>query len=296
MENIGRNGSARPWDGLTFVLTGTLQTLTREDATAKIELLGGKAAGSVSKKTSFLVAGVDAGAKLGKAAELGIPVITENEFIQMIQQAEGRPSPTVSELETGSKANAIKGRCRFLREWPEWDQSLHENDDQVNRQGWAMTYPFSFEIGKGGRSATFSSTSDLPYYATTLSQCSCYDFQNRKLPCKHIYRLAVELGVIEIIKRPSFDKERLQTIKDSNDIDSQPDQQKRIAKAKESGCTPSFVDRNARTAIFAGSGKTPYTTTVDACTCRDYSVRRLPCKHIYRLRMELGCMSPAVDD
>ena len=71
--------------GKTIVLTGTLEQMTREQATEKIELLGGKAAGSVSKKTSFVVAGPGAGSKLQKANALGIPVYSEAEFMEMLQ-------------------------------------------------------------------------------------------------------------------------------------------------------------------------------------------------------------------
>lgn len=66
--------------GKAFVLTGTLPTMTREEATAIIESLGGKVSGSVSRKTDFVVAGEDAGSKLTKARQLGIPVIDEAEF------------------------------------------------------------------------------------------------------------------------------------------------------------------------------------------------------------------------
>jgi len=71
--------------GLTFVLTGTLPTLTRDEAKIKIEVAGGKVAGSVSKKTSFVVAGEDAGSKLEKANELKIPVLTEVELLEKLR-------------------------------------------------------------------------------------------------------------------------------------------------------------------------------------------------------------------
>ncbi len=70
--------------GLTFVLTGTLPTLSREEAKSKIESAGGKVAGSVSRKTDFVVAGEEAGSKLDKARELGIKVIDEAALIEMI--------------------------------------------------------------------------------------------------------------------------------------------------------------------------------------------------------------------
>ena len=71
--------------GKIFVLTGALSKFTREEATEKIELLGGKASGSVSKKTSFVVVGENAGSKERKARELGIPILTEDEFLKMIR-------------------------------------------------------------------------------------------------------------------------------------------------------------------------------------------------------------------
>jgi DNA ligase (NAD+) len=69
--------------GKTLVLTGTLPTLTREEAKAKIEALGGKVTGSVSKKTDFVLAGEEAGFKLDKARELGIKILDEVEFQKM---------------------------------------------------------------------------------------------------------------------------------------------------------------------------------------------------------------------
>jgi len=67
----------RPLAGLTVVLTGTLPTLTRDQAKELLEAAGAKVAGSVSKKTSYVVAGEEAGSKLDKARELGVPVLDE---------------------------------------------------------------------------------------------------------------------------------------------------------------------------------------------------------------------------
>jgi len=77
-----------PLQGLTFVLTGTLPTLSREAAKALIESAGGKVAGSVSKKTSYVVAGEDAGAKLEKARELGVTVVDEQELRRLAAAGE----------------------------------------------------------------------------------------------------------------------------------------------------------------------------------------------------------------
>ena len=74
--------------GKTFVLTGTLPTLGREDAKALIENVGGKVSGSVSKKTDFVVAGADAGSKLTKAQELGVGVIDETDLLKMLSDSE----------------------------------------------------------------------------------------------------------------------------------------------------------------------------------------------------------------
>ncbi len=71
-------------EGLTFVLTGTLPTMSRDEASALIKKAGGKVSGSVSKKTSYIVAGEDAGSKLTKAKELGVNIISEEELLKML--------------------------------------------------------------------------------------------------------------------------------------------------------------------------------------------------------------------
>ena len=70
--------------GLTFVLTGTLPTLTRDEAKAKIEAAGGKVSGSVSKKTDYVVAGEEAGSKLDKANSLGVKVVDEAGLLSLL--------------------------------------------------------------------------------------------------------------------------------------------------------------------------------------------------------------------
>ena len=70
--------------GQAFVLTGTLPTLSRKEASALIEREGGRVTGSVSKKTSFVLAGEEAGSKLEKALAMGIPVLSEEEFLKML--------------------------------------------------------------------------------------------------------------------------------------------------------------------------------------------------------------------
>ncbi len=72
--------------GKTFVLTGTLQNMTRDEASALIKSHGGKTASSVSKKTSYVLAGENAGSKLDKAQDLGVIILTENDFLEMIKQ------------------------------------------------------------------------------------------------------------------------------------------------------------------------------------------------------------------
>lgn len=80
-----RDVSDTRFSGMTFVLTGTLTRFTRDEATEQIERFGGKASGSVSKKTTYVVVGENAGSKERKARELGITILSEDQFFEMIQ-------------------------------------------------------------------------------------------------------------------------------------------------------------------------------------------------------------------
>ena len=86
--NLEQQNSAEikenPFQNKTVVVTGSLVNFTRDSINAKLEELGAKAAGSVSKKTDYLIAGEKAGSKLAKAKDLGVPVLTEEEFINLI--------------------------------------------------------------------------------------------------------------------------------------------------------------------------------------------------------------------
>ena len=85
MREIEDENTDNRFLGKTFVLTGTLENFTRDEASEIIEKFGGKTSGSVSKKTSYVLAGEEAGSKLAKAQSLGIPVITEAQFDEMIK-------------------------------------------------------------------------------------------------------------------------------------------------------------------------------------------------------------------
>ena len=81
-------GAEQPWAGKSFVLSGALKTMGRQEASEKIEALGGKTSSSVSKKTSYLLLGDEPGSKYDKAVQLGIAIITEEEFLQLLRQYE----------------------------------------------------------------------------------------------------------------------------------------------------------------------------------------------------------------
>ncbi|MDE3057674.1 MAG: NAD-dependent DNA ligase LigA [Bacteroidota bacterium] len=81
-----KSAAGSPFSGKTFVLTGGLETMTRDEAKEKIEALGGKTSSSVSKKTDYVVVGIDPGSKFDKARELGVKTLSEKEFFEMVKQ------------------------------------------------------------------------------------------------------------------------------------------------------------------------------------------------------------------
>lgn len=84
MQSLEEESTDNRFEGMTFVLTGALQDFTRDEASEIIEKFGGKTSGSVSKKTTYVLAGEDAGSKLAKAQSLGVTVISEEKFKEMI--------------------------------------------------------------------------------------------------------------------------------------------------------------------------------------------------------------------
>lgn len=92
LRNAGLNFEVKPEEkakkklaGKTFVFTGTLKTFTREEAKEKVEELGGKVSNSVSKKTDYVVVGENPGSKYEKARQLGVKIISEEEFLELIK-------------------------------------------------------------------------------------------------------------------------------------------------------------------------------------------------------------------
>ena len=87
-EEVAAPERPQSLEGLTFVLTGTLERFSRTEAGNQLKALGAKVTGSVSKKTSYVVAGAAAGSKLAKAEALGVPVLDEDALVQILETGE----------------------------------------------------------------------------------------------------------------------------------------------------------------------------------------------------------------
>ena len=114
--DAAQQSAGEQFKGMTFVLTGTLERFTRDEAAEMIEERGGKSSGSVSKKTTYVVAGENAGSKLRKANELGIPVLTEEEFASMLDDTsvpEFKESP-IQETKAETPSETDGGQISFF--------------------------------------------------------------------------------------------------------------------------------------------------------------------------------------
>ena len=96
-ERAPMDESAQPWKGQTFVVTGTLSSMTRREAEGKVKALGGTTTSSVSRKTNWLVAGESAGSKLATAERLGVPVLDEDAFAKLLENPASVGSAVVGE-------------------------------------------------------------------------------------------------------------------------------------------------------------------------------------------------------
>lgn len=183
-------------------------------------------------------------------------------------------------------------KSHFAKDTPDYIK-LHHSEEQIKRQLNAHDcVPSSINVLKG--EAIFQSKRfHGGTYNTNLCECSYPDFIERKLPCKHMYRLASIMGLIELTQKPekqatgnSYKRKHLDEILAMDNPNEHEEQRVRQRNAKK--CHVIDINKEAETAIFGGSGKRPYYTTLDSCTCQDFGMRHLPCKHIYRLAHELG--------
>ena len=109
-ERVPADTAARPWQGQTFVITGTLATMTRREAEGKVKALGASATSSVSRKTNWVVAGESAGSKLATAQRLGVPVLDEAALLALLAAPErmGSDDDTAAANGNGEKAGAAQ--------------------------------------------------------------------------------------------------------------------------------------------------------------------------------------------
>ena len=101
MNSLEEESSDKRFEGMTFVLTGSLENYTRDEASAIIERFGGKVSGSVSKKTTYVVVGEEAGSKLDKANELGVAILSEEQFKSLIAEVDSNVAESLVEEQGG---------------------------------------------------------------------------------------------------------------------------------------------------------------------------------------------------
>ena len=91
VDGLSDSKQAKEWEGLTFVITGTLSSMTRREAESRVKELGGNPTSSVTKNTDYLVAGESAGSKLSIAPRLGTPIRDESHFISFLENPSADP-------------------------------------------------------------------------------------------------------------------------------------------------------------------------------------------------------------
>lgn len=185
--------------------------------------------------------------------------------------------------------------------WSQWPADLHQQPDQIKRQFSAAEPKHQpLQLDRETLTGIFAGSGKKPY-TTTLSKCTCNDYVKRKLPCKHMYSLAHQLGYIEL-RAATDDYDKSMTIlaayPSTNDwgnwhpaIHKDWMQKERYERTFEVGMTVKNLLVNEQTAVING-----YNVNLKECTCPDFGERKFPCKHIYRLAVEIGILEKPLDE
>jgi len=154
-------------------------------------------------------------------------------------------------------------------EWLDWDENIHENPNQIVRQGKAgqpACNPFKIDKKKG--TGIFTGSGKQPYIVS-LKHCTCGDFRQRKLPCKHIYRLALELDIFDLCN----------VYKRYSDIEFE---NKNYSYDCHDGFRIIGIDRNKQSAIINS-----YKVNLHECECDYFQKDNKICAHIIQLAIML---------